>query len=147
MALSTLADDTVLQDTVITFGEDFYCVSVDVQFALEGFTAGEGPIFVGWSHGDLSAIEVEEALDANVSDPDDIIANEHSRRPVRKTGVFMGLNTNEALWDGKPIRTTLKFSVGDGHNLNIWAYNKSGATLTTGAQVRMLGTLYGRWQR
>ncbi len=147
LALSTLADDTVLSGGFFTLGEDFFIISMDTLCALRGLTAGEGPIHVGFAHGDLSVGEVEEALQAEVTDPDDIIARERGRRPVRPFGVFPGLNTNEALNDGVPLRKKIKLSIGDGHIPSFYAANRSGAALTTGAIIEFVGTLYGRWQR
>ncbi len=148
VALATLADDTVLSDPLFTFGEDMFLISVDAIWQLRNLTAGEGPIIVGWSHGDLSVAEILEALEANLTDPDDIIAKERSRRPVRKAGAFDGLGGDLVLNDGKPIRTKLRFSVGDAHALRFWALNRSATTnLTTGSVLRVSGTLYGRWQR
>ncbi len=146
--LSTLADDTVLlTDVIPSFGEDYYCVSIDCSWATRDFTAAEGPIEVGFSHGDLSVTEVEEALDAAVTDPDDIIAREHSRRPVRRAGIFSVTLESETLNQGDPIRTPLKFSIGNGHALKFFAYNRSGGALTGTNFVVIGGTLYGRSQR
>ncbi len=149
LALSTLASLTVLDAAVLsaTWGEDIFIISVDSYWSLRDLTPGEGPIIVGFAHGDLSVGEIAENLNAEVTDPDDIIARERARRPVRKAGQFTGLLANEALNDGKKLRTRLKFSVGEGHNLAFWARNDSGATLTTGAILNLSGTLYGRWQR
>ncbi len=149
LALSTLADDTVLGVALIgaNLGEDYYALSVDAQWAIRDLTAGEGPILVGFAHDDLSVSEVNEAITAEVTDPDDIIAVERSRRPVRKSGVFPVQNTHEVLNDGKTIRTKLKWSIGNDHNLNCWVRNASGAPLTTGAILEITGTLYGNWQR
>ncbi len=148
LTLGTLADLTAfITSTVSGFGEDIYVLSVDALWALHTHTAGEGPISVGLAHGDLTVTEIKENLQAEMTDPDDIIAKERSRRPVRKSGIFSGLNTEEALANGEQIRTKVKFSVGDGHNLNAWAFNQSGAALTTGTVIQVIGTIYGRWQR
>lgn len=148
LTLAALADNTVFEAAVIpALGEDLYILSVDSQFSLIGHTAGEGPISVGFNHGDLTATEIQESLNAELTDPDDIIAKERARRPVRKTGYFDGLTTNERLNNGANLRTKLRFSVGNDHTLGAWAWNTSGAALTTGSLVKVQGTIYGRWQR
>ncbi len=146
--LGTLADQTVVKSTTTpVLGEDLYIISVDGTWTLKGATATEGAIAVGLAHGDLSVAEILEALTAELTDPDDIIQKERARRPVRKVGAFPVLSSNEALKHGDEIRTKVKFSVGDGHTLDMYAFNKSGATLTTGAAVQCSGVIYGRWQR
>ncbi len=149
LTLSTLAASTVIKVSSLgnAFGEDFYCHSVFANYTLRGGTAGEGPISVGYTHGDLSVTEVLEAITAELTDPDDIIAKERSRRSVRKTGAFPGLLASETLQDGKMIRTGLKISVGDTHKLDFWALNNSGSVLTGGQIIEVDGVLYGRWQR
>ncbi len=149
LTLSTLADNIVLQNglTNSSFGEDIKIKSVDCAWSLRGGSATEGPIDVGFSHGDLSVTEVAEANVAEVTDPDDIIAKERARRPVRKVGSFSGLATNEQLFNGVEKRTKIMFSVGDGHDLNGWAQNRSGGALTGGQVITMSGVIFGVWQR
>ncbi len=88
-----------------------------------------------------------EALKADLSSPDDIIAKERARRPVRRTGVFNGLSVNESIGDGLNVRQKIKFSVGDTFDLDAWFWNRSSGALTTGAVIDCDGTIYGRWQR
>ncbi len=146
--LVTLANDTVLFASLLAaFGEDIYIISIDAYWNLRNITTAEGPLQVGFSHGDLTVSEVSEALSAELTDPDDIIAKERSRRPVRRAGQFPSVSIDEVLNDGKPIRTKIKFSVGDGHVINGYIKNRSGAALTTGANLGITGTIYGRWQR
>ncbi len=149
LALSTLADEAVISaELMAAFGEDIFLISADFIFSLRGNAGGEMPIVVGIAHGDLSTTEVSEALSAEVTDPDDIIAKERARRPVRRIGTFaQGALTDQTLNNGVPIRQRILFSVGDGHTLDFWAANRSGAALTTGAIIEVQGTLFGRWQR
>lgn len=133
--------------TTANFGEDIYILSVDATWSMRGHTAAEGNFEIGFSHGDLTVGEVEEALSAEVINPDDIIAKERARRPVRRAGRFLGVVATEVLFDGALRRTKCKFSIGDGFVLNAWAVNRSGAQFTTGTIVDISGTIYGRWQR
>ncbi len=148
VTLGALADNTaVLGPLTANFGEDAYIISVDASWTMRGHTAGEGTFEVGFSHGDLSATEVEEALSAEVINPDDIIARERARRPVRRAGRFLGLLADEVLFDGRELRNTIKFSVGNGFALQAFAANRSGGSFTSGTIVDVVGTIYARWQR
>ncbi len=148
VTLSTLAAGAIITGTVLTFGEDFFMVGMKASWSLRDGTDGEMPILAGFAHGDLSVTEIGEWQTAEVTDPDDIIANERTRRPCRKVGVFgESARTDQALNDGAPLLTRFKRSIGDGHALNLWAMNQSSATLTTGTQVKATGHIYGRWQR
>ncbi len=149
LTLSTLLSSTVIKVSALgnAFGEDFYCHQVTANYALSGATPTEGPLSIGYTHGDLSVAEVLEAITAELTDPDDIIAKERARRPVRKVGNFPVQAADETFRDGAMVRTGLGFSVGNDHKLDFWALNNSGATLTTGAIIDVDGVLYGRWQR
>ncbi len=148
ITLSTLASVTaILTTTIATLAEDLFIISVDALWSLRDLTPGEGPIEVGFAHDDLTVAEVQEALNAELVDPDDIITRERARRPVRRVGIFSGLGESETLNDGRVLRQAIKFMIGDGHTLNCYALNRSGATLTTGAIVHINGTIFGRWQR
>ncbi len=127
--------------------EDLYVMSVDSTWAMHDNTSDENPISVGIAHNDLSVTEISEALLAEMTDPSDIIARERSRRPVRRVGTFSGPELNQVLNDGKNIRTKVKFVIGDGHQLAVYAVNRSNATLTTGTQIELEGVIYGRWLR
>ncbi len=149
ITLGTATDGTVVQSAVIAFGEDFFVISADAVWTLRDGDAGEGPIDLGWNHGDLSVAEIAEALDAELSDPDDIIARERARRPVRRAGTVIPKVAGEdvQLNNGVKIRTRMKFSVGDGHTLDVYGRNRSGGSLAGGMTVVVDGTVYGRWQR
>ncbi len=150
--MATTGDGAVNTPTgFATMGEDIYCISMDVEARIRGLTAGQLPIGLVAAHGDLTAAEIAEALDASLSDPDDIIQREHARRPVRRIDTFNAYGdpaaVDVALGDGSKVRQKLGFSIGDGHFLAIVGHNRSGAVLTTGAIITVDGTLYGRWQR
>ncbi len=147
--LLTLADNVLVVASLLAsaFGEDIFVISVDASWALRSNTINEGPLEVGYAHGDLSISEVQENLVAELTDPDDIIQRERARRPVRRVGMFSGQSIDQSLNDGVKLRTKIKFSISDGLFLNFWVKNLNGASLTTGAVVELHGNLYGRWQR
>jgi len=74
------------------------------------------------------------------------VEREQARRPVRRSGSFTGLSTNERLNDGKAVRTKISMYLAEGIELDAWAFNGSGSALTTGAVVHIWGTVYGVWK-
>ncbi len=148
ISVSTLANNTFIVGAVMgTAGEDMFVISVDCLWTLKDIVAGEGPMMVGFSHGDLSVAELAAWADASLTDPDDIISKEAARRPARKVGVFSCLNTDEVLNDGRQIRSRIKISIGDGHSLGFWALNRSNAAFTGDRVLEIEGTAFCRWQR
>lgn len=146
VALGTLNQDTVEADSLTpTLGRNLFVTSVKALWAIRGLTATEGPIMVGVAHGDLTDTEILEQLQAEQSDPSDIIQAEKARRPVRKAGVFPGLSSNEALNDGKPIKVKCMFPIDDADNIKAWAMNLGSGQLTTGCVLQINGTVFGRW--
>lgn len=157
LALSTLADDAVLSvDLTGSLGEDLFVISTDLNWYIKGLTAGQGdPMTVGIAHSDYSDTEIREAVDGTFTDPDELIEKEQTMRKVRKSGVMMivaGADTDTQLvfvpfMTDRGSRTPAKWSVGDGHALSGWVWNRSGGALTTGATLDFDGNIYGRWQR
>ncbi len=147
VAWGASVDEAIVATAVLTFGEDFYLHAVKATWSIHGHTATEGPLDVGFAHGDLSIAEIGEALVAELTDPDDIIARERARRPVRSVGTFPGLATEETLNQGEPIYRAARFTVGNDHSVKLWGVNRSGATLTTGTLTNVSGHLVGRFIR
>ncbi len=156
--LGTLGDNTVIKTNLTgTLGEDLFCISADVSASMRSLTAGEGdPMTLVMAHSDYTVAEILEALDVTMTDPDDKIEQERSRRLVRKVGVFQQEGQMDDTFtalrmlgpDGSPlVRQKLRFSVGDGNAMSIGVWNRSGGALQTGALVEFDGNLYGRWQR
>ncbi len=133
---------TVLADTA---DDEIFGISLDATYTLSDHTGAEGPIDVGIAHSDYSAAEIEEWFEAQGAwDRSDLILREQARRRCRHVGTFAGLSTDEVLADGVRIRTPLKFVFQEGMTLALWAFNSSSATLTTGALVKIAGTLWCR---
>ena len=140
--LGTLADGIVTNGTMLDASDEEYRVlSLSTIWTLRDFTAGEGPIVVGYAHGDYSVTEVKECLDAQAAIArGDKIVNEQANRLVRIVGAFPGILANESLNDGKPIRTRLNWHIPDGKTVVGFAWAKGGvANLTTGADVQTFG--------
>ncbi len=148
MSLGTLADGIVLDADIFSndFLESFWANSFHGTWSIRNHTITEGPITVGMAHSDYTVTEILEKLVADeANNRGDMVAREQSRRKVRRVGAFGGANTDEVLNDGKLIKLALKFKIPNTMNLAMWARNQSGASLTTGTQVLINGTLYGRY--
>ncbi len=145
--LGTLADNIVVIDGLTSvFVEDIFIISIDALWSIRALAVGEVPLIFGFTHDDLTVTEIAENLAAELVDPDDIITRERARRPVRKVGQFTKAGSaEESINNGNILRTRIKMKLGDGHTLAAFVQNKSGTTLTTGAIVEIIGTIYGRW--
>ncbi len=142
-SLGTLASSVVIGASVGgTIHGRTKVTSCEATYGVFGLTAGEGPLIVGVAHGDYSATEIKECLEALASwDPVDRVAGEQADRLVRQIGQFDGESTDEVLNDGKPIKTKLNWTLEEGATFQLFIYNRSGATLTTGAQMSTNGHL------
>ncbi len=147
IVLGTLADSTViLGDIIGAMPTGAYIHNVTALWGLRDATAGEGPIDVGFAHGDLSTTEIKENLTVAFNDAGNIISRERASRPVRKVGSFGVIGDSTSLNDGQPVKRAARFNVQNDHELKAWAYNRSGAALTTGAAVVIDGTVLLRWK-
>lgn len=143
--LLTLGNTAVKGETLTdTVDSKAFLISADLVWSLKG-TAGEGPIEVGVAHSDYSDTEIEEWIEANGSwNQGDKIQQERAKRKCRRVGIFALQDASEVLNDGKPIRTKCGWMLEEDQTLKVWAYNRSGATLTTGTVVKCDGTCYLR---
>ncbi len=143
--LTTGSNDVVAVALSDTVDDSVYAISMDARVAIRNVTAGEGPIVVGVAHSDYTAAEIEECLEAVASwDRGDKIALEQAARKVRTVGTFSNVGTEEVLNNGMETRTRLGFMLEPGTTLDWWAWNKSGAALTTGAVVEANGQVWAR---
>ncbi len=125
--------------------DDTYLISADLLWSVVGFTAGEGPVVVGIAHSDYTAAEIEQWFEAAaIWDSGDLVNRENAARKCREVGTFSLVGTAEVLNDGKPIRTPLKFRIAEGDTLQLWAFNQSNGTFTTGGEVRCSGKVFAR---
>lgn len=141
--LGTLGNITVISVGITGSADGAYrMISVQGVWSLKNLTSGEGPIVVGFAHSDYTVVEVKEAIEANASiSVGDKVTNEKANRLVRIVGVFEGDgdDLDTTLNDGRPIKTRLNWFIPIGKAVNLFAYNDSGATLTTGAIVDLSG--------
>ncbi len=144
LPLLTLANLDVLGEVLPdTVDKPTFILSIDATWSLNGLTGGEGPILVGWAHADYSDAEVEEWIENQGAwGTSDLVQQEVAKRKIRTAGEFSGVAGDEVLNDGKFIRTRMKFMLNAGQTMRFWAYNRSGAALTTGASLLVEGTAW-----
>ncbi len=141
ISLGALAAITVFAGAIFGNADGAYRImSYTGTWSIENHTAGEGPIVVGFAHGSYTVTQIKEAIESGASiSIGNKLADEHAGRLVRRIGTFSGNSTEETLNDGKPIKTRLNWAIPIGTNFNLFAYNDSTATLTTGTIVRTNG--------
>ncbi len=143
-ALSTLASQTAIATALTGAATDTYRVlSMNNSWSVDGLTAGEGPLTVGYSYSDYTVAEIKEFLDSqsaiNVGSK---IEQEQSKRLIRVVGVFSG-EANQSLNFGRPIRTKLNWKVAIGDTIQMFVFNEdASAALTTGANVHSIGKMH-----
>ncbi len=146
IALGTLANNTLLADVFDeTVNERTYAISMEATWSLRDLTPGEGAILFGVAHGDYSAAEIEAVIEnAGSWNEGDLVSQEIARRKVRIIGQFEGQLGNEDFNDGVKLKTKLGWILNQGETLDVWAYNRSGAALTTGAFILLSGHIWLR---
>ncbi len=107
----------------------------------------DGGAEFGLAHGDYTAAEIEECLEATTSMAlADKIAQERANRMVRVLGTITG---NQAIAggeapanDGRPIKVKLNWLIPSGENISAWIKNSSGVVYTTGSSLSVLGSFW-----
>ncbi len=146
VTLGTLAASTgilgVISDNV---DEQAFYLSVEATYALQGHTAGEGPIEVYACHSDYTLAEVEEFIENTQAwSKGDLISQEINKRKIRYVGSFSGNEVAEVLNDGNLLKTSLKFSGISGTSISFCCYNHDSGGLTTGTLVVIAGHVWIR---
>ncbi len=143
MSLGTLATQIVLLASLTGTADGAYrAVSIKATWSLVNGTAGDGPISVGFAHGDYTILEIKECLESATSIS---IGNkqfqERANRLVRVVGTLGGAGTSK-LNDGQQVKTRLNWAIPIGTIINIFAYNESAGGLTTGSILDVVGNLW-----
>jgi len=126
-------------------------VSAHLAFGIVDLAAlaDDGQAF-GIAHGDYSAAEIEECLEAGAAmDAGDLVAREQANRLVREVGQFTGptgsvVSEGRAFNDGKPVKIKLNWQLKIGDPLQSWVRNNSGVVYTTGSKLSISGKLWVR---
>ncbi len=147
LALGALANDVAVEVTAIAaLEQDFDIVSTHLLMGLRENTINEGPIEVGFAASDYTVAEIVEALDASPL-RNAGVEMERSRRKVRSYGQFRGGTEDEEINDGLTVKRKMFLRISSGQVTgSVFAVNRSGSTLTTGAIVEVAGVHWGRWK-
>ncbi len=140
--LSTLAAATVIKTTVLPdpVGRAYRAMSFKGTWAIQALAAADGPIVVGFAHGDYTITEIKEAIESVGSIVQgNKIAQEQSNRLVRIVGTFTG--DRDMLNNGNPIKTRLNWPIQIGQTLDMFVYN-DGSVMTTGAFQKINGSFW-----
>ncbi len=142
IALGALASGVAVASGLTGAAPNSYrCISTSMVWALELGTANEGPITVGYAHSDYTVTEIKEALEAAASiDPGKKIEQERANRLIRIVGTIS--SDEERLNDGRPVKTRLNWLIAPGDEVNAFAFNDSGASLTTGSILHPMGSVW-----
>ncbi len=117
---------------------------------VDGLTSTEGiGLTLGICNGDLTAVEIAEALSAAPLQPSDRVETERAERFVKIVGSFVvdSIATQRILQGplgGSLIEVVLRWTFSKTDAWEFFVMN-NGPTLTTGATVRLGATHYGVW--
>ncbi len=153
LGLGTLAaKDAVNVDTNIDASrlQGFRVASINIAAVVSGKTASEGPIMWGLSC-NMTAAEVESSIEADPQDS--TVETDHGKGqwlkimgliPLASTsGSLTGDGSNVA----KPDHLKINWSVIEGKNMSVWAYNLDSSPLTTGTLITYVMEIFGVWLR
>ncbi len=149
LSLSTLAADTTIILSMITFSDAAYMMSARGNWSAHDIALSTGQVRVGFAHGDFTVVEIDAylALGAPVSKSDKTNREISTRgRYIRKVGLFPFQDIAEVLNDGRPIKTKLRWDQQQNTSLSMWAQNSSDTPLTGDAHISFNGSVYGRWR-
>ncbi len=153
LALSTLGSGALVSDAWDeTVNEKSLLSSIVTTWSLDQLTGAEGPLIFGIAHSDYTDAEISEVIQTGGSwDSGNLISQEISKRKVRQIGEFVsgeiaGVISDVIVNDGKPIKTKLNWVLQSGDGIKMWVFNRSAATLTTGATMKASGHA-NLWQK
>ncbi len=152
LALGALAAFDVIEGDMIGASDSKYrLVSLDYNAAWNEIQSGiDGNCLFGVAHGDYTAAEIEECIEATASIVQgNKIANEQANRLVRVLGTISGVgagggstDADSIFNDGEKMRAKLNWQIPIGITVVMWALNQSGAVWTTGSSLAMTGTAH-----
>ncbi len=148
ITLSTLGAVTAIKaGTQLVLEDDFRVIKTEVSGALDGAAADETPILLGLADNELSVAEIGEAMNLNGPvDRNDRVAVERAERPVWVVGSYDSVfNRVAANAGGAPLEKVLRWTFSNPEGWTWFAFNRTAATLTTGAVFRLEAKYFGVW--
>ncbi len=122
-------------------------VTLDASYSWSDTSnATDDSMEFGIAHGDYTATEIEECLEAQAAiDIGLKVEQEQANRLVRVIGIFSneGAASGGAQFnDGKRYKMRLNWLIGAGDLIQVWMRNASGTIYTTGSAVIVTGDLW-----
>ncbi len=145
ITLGALANVTVISQGLTGNADAAYrCISLTTLWTLKNAATNQKPVHVGYAHSDYTVTEIKEFIEGGSAiSIGNKVSNEQANRLIRLVGTFgMATEVDSSLNDGKPIKTRLNWALPIGKEVVAFAYNDSGASLTTGSIVDMTGTMW-----
>lgn len=151
VTISNLAAFALVKGTIIPASTNPYrIVSSELAFQVVdlGAVIDDGHE-VGLAHGDYTASEIEECIEAATSiDIGDKIAQEQANRLVRTIGFAKGagpvVDGSLAVNLGRPVKTKLNWKIGIGDTFDAWVRNGSDTVWSTGSTLSIIGHVWVR---
>ncbi len=148
-ALGALGAGAVVANNIVNAAADTYrLISVDCSYSWSGKQEVDDAATFGLAHGDYTAAEIEESLEAITAiDLGDKVAQEQANRLVREIGTFAGstagvANAGAIFNDGRRMKVRLNWAMSIGQQVTLWIRNSSGVVYTTGSVITMNGDLW-----
>ncbi len=148
LAAGALATLDLVSGNFITASDSAYRLkSIDFNAAWVDITdVIDGGMLFGIAHGDYTAAEIEEAIEASNSiDRGNKIANEQANRLVRVLGNFGSQGTvlgDINFNDGVVKRVKLNWPIEIGQVVSMWIYNSTADAWTTGSLLSLIGQAF-----
>lgn len=150
LAIGALASADVIAGAITNNATNrLRVISAHLAYSITDLAAVVDDAFAfGIAHGDYSAAEIEECLEAGgAMDMGDKIALEQSSRLVREVGMInssgaqnVGAGINFA--DGRIVKTKLNWVISIGESLQLWVRNNSGVVYSTGSLLATSGKFW-----
>ncbi len=110
-------------------------------------TTLEGPVVLGASTG-MNAAEVEEAVESDPQAMFDIPGKEQAARPHWPLCIVGAVTeVNGVINNGLPFDRKFNWSIREGAGFDLWAYNMSTGSITTGMLFHVFMEHFGVWLR
>lgn len=147
ITLGALAGATAIKsDAQLSFDEDFRLIKTEYWVSFEGITVTEIPIVIGIADNELTVAEIAETLGAAPTDRNDWSTVEESLRPVFPMNTVPVSNVaSGSVAEGQMLEKTFRWTFSNDEGFTWFAFNDTGAQLTTGGIIRIRAKHYGVW--
>ncbi len=149
IGLGALASLDVVNGVIVPASTNTYrLVSAKLAFNISDIAAAiDDGAEVGIAHGDYTAQEIEDCLEAQTAiDIGNLVEQELADRRVRSLGYAVkkaqGTDDSASLNDGQPIKIRLNWLIGIGDTFNVWVRNGSDTVWTIGGNILVLGEVW-----